>query len=105
LALKVVLHQGIRKVVNFASFRRFVALVGATCVVLANYTIPAGFAKSANIVLDILYRATQVANLSYDGKSRILGELKGKSAWVTTPGTADVQYVSGYKDQLKINGK
>jgi hypothetical protein len=40
--------------------------------------------KSANIVLDILYRAAQVANLSYDGKSRILGELKGKSAWAAT---------------------
>jgi hypothetical protein len=104
LALKIILHQGIRKVVNFASFRRFVALVGATGVVLANYTIP-GFAKSASIDFDILYRAAQIANLSYDGKSRILGELKGKSAWVTTPGAADVQYVIGYKNQRKINGK
>jgi hypothetical protein len=83
LALKIILHQGIRKVVNFASFRRFVALVGATGVVLSNYTIP-GFAKSASIDFDILYRAVQIANLSYDGKSRILGELKGKSAWAAT---------------------
>lgn len=59
-------------------------------------------AKSPDIDFDILYRAAQIANLSYDGKSKILGELKGKSAWVATPGTTDVQYVIGYNDQRKI---
>ncbi len=33
---------------------------------------------------------------------RFLGELKGKSAWVATPGTTDVQYVIGYNDQRKV---
>jgi triacylglycerol lipase len=59
-------------------------------------------AKSSNIDFDILYRAAQIANLSYDGKSKILGELKGKSAWVATPGTTDVQYVIAFNDQRKL---
>jgi hypothetical protein len=59
-------------------------------------------AKSPDIDFELLYRAAQIANLSYDGKSKILGELKGNSAWVATPGATDVQYVIGYNDQRKV---
>jgi hypothetical protein len=86
---------------GFASLRRIAAMIILLAGALINHPVSSS-AKSPEIDFDILYRAAQIANLSYDGKSRILGELKGKSAWVATPGTTDVQYVIGYNDQRKI---
>ncbi|MEE4236519.1 MAG: lipase family protein [Anderseniella sp.] len=83
------------------SFRRIGAMIILLVGVLTNHPISSS-AKSPDIDFDLLYRAAQIANMAYDGKSKILGELKGKSAWVATPGTSDVQYVIGYNDQRKI---
>jgi hypothetical protein len=86
---------------GFASFRRIAAMIVLLAGTLINHSVPSS-AKSPDIDFELLYRAAQIANLSYDGKSKILGELKGKSAWVATPGTTDVQYVIGYNDQRKV---
>lgn len=59
-------------------------------------------AKSPKVDFNILYRAVQMSNLAYDGKSKILGKLKGKRAWVATPGNANVQYFIGYNDKRKL---
>lgn len=87
--------------IDLASLLRIAAMIILLAGALINHPISSS-AKSPDIDFDILYRAAQIANLSYDGKSRILGELKGKSAWVATPGTTDVQYVIGYNDQRNI---
>jgi hypothetical protein len=87
--------------IGFASLRRIAGMI----ILLAGVVISfpgSSLAKSPSIDFDLLYRAAQIANLAYDGKSRILGELKGKSAWIATPGTTDVQYVIGYNDQRKV---
>ncbi len=87
---------------NIAScFRRFVRVLALLGCVLISHSI-SSLAKSPNIDFDLLYRAAQLANMAYDDKSKILGELKGKSVWVATPGTTDVQYGIGYNDQRKI---
>jgi hypothetical protein len=87
--------------ISFASLPRIAAMIILLAGALINHPISSS-ARSPDIDFDILYRAAQIANLSYDGKSKILGELKGKSAWVATPGTTDVQYVIGYNDQRKV---
>lgn len=86
---------------SLVTFRRIGAMIILLVGVLTNHPI-SSLAKSTDIDFDLLYRAAQIANMAYDGKSKILGELKGKSAWVATPGTSDVQYVIGYNDQRKI---
>lgn len=87
--------------VSRAVFRRIVAILGLLGAVLTSYPL-SSLAKSPEIDFDLLYRAAQFSNLAYDGKSKILGELKGKSAWIATPGRTDVQYVIGYNNQRKI---
>ena len=82
-------------------YRRLIAAISLLGFAFISQPL-ASSAKSPNIDFDLLYRAAQIANLAYDGKSKILGELKGKSAWVATPGTTDVQYVIGYNHQRKI---
>ena len=59
-------------------------------------------AKSPKVDFKLLYRAAQMSNLAYDGKSKILGKLKGKRAWVSTPGNASVQYFIGYNDKRRL---
>jgi triacylglycerol lipase len=61
-------------------------------------------AKSPKVDFSLLYRAAQMSNLAYDGKGKILGKLKGKRAWVATPGNADVQYFIGYNHKRKVQG-
>jgi triacylglycerol lipase len=81
--------------------RRLIAVISLVGFVFISQPL-SSLAKSPDIDFDLLYRAAQFANLAYDGKSKILGELKGKPAWVATPGAADVQYVIGYNDQRKV---
>ncbi len=88
-------------IVFFNRFRRLIAIISLLTGALLIQPIP-GWAKSPNIDFGLLYRAAQLANMAYDGRSKILGELKGKSVWVATPGTTDVQYGIGYNDQRKI---
>ncbi len=59
-------------------------------------------ANSPKVDFKLLYLAAQLSNLAYDGKSKILGKLKGRSAWTATPGNADVQYFIGYNDTQKL---
>ena len=87
--------------IGFASFRRIATMIILLAGVFTSQSVSTS-AKSPDIDFDLLYRAAQIANKAYDGKSKILGELKGKSAWVATPGTTDVQYVIGYNDQRKV---
>ena len=50
-------------------------------------------AASPTIDFELLYRAAQLANQSYEGESEIIGQYPGVSAWVATPGDTQVQYV------------
>jgi triacylglycerol lipase len=59
-------------------------------------------AKSPAVDFKLLYHAAKIANQAYDGRSKVLGELKGKSAWVATPGSTDVQYFIMYNNSRKI---
>ena len=61
-----------------------------------------GLAKSPNLDFNLIYHAAKIANQAYDGKSKILGKLKGKSAWVATPGKTNVQYFIIYNDTRKL---
>lgn len=86
-----------------ASCGRFVATIILLGVAVISHSISTS-AKSPNIDFDILYRAAQLSNQAYDGKSKIIADLNGKSAKVATPGTADVQYFIGYNDKQKLQG-
>jgi triacylglycerol lipase len=59
-------------------------------------------AKAPAVDFNLLYHAAKLADKAYNGKSKILGELKGKSVWVATPGTTDVQYFIMYNKRRKI---
>ena len=59
-------------------------------------------ANSPKVDFKMLYLAAKLSNLAYDGKSQILGKLKGRNAWTATPGNADVQYFIGYNDEQKL---
>lgn len=59
-------------------------------------------AKTPAVDFNLLYHAAKIANRAYDGKSKILGELKAKSAWVATPGSTEVQYFIMYNKRRKI---
>lgn len=82
-------------------FRRLFTVLSLLGFVLLGHST-LSLARSPNIDFDLLYRAAQLANMAYDGRSKILGELKGKSVWVATPGTTNVQYGIGYNDRRKI---
>ncbi len=59
-------------------------------------------AKSPNIDFKLLYHAAQLANQAYDGRSEIIGKHPGRSAWVATPGKANVQYILIHNHKRKI---
>lgn len=86
-----------------ASGGRFVATIILLGVAVISPSISTS-AKSPKIDFDLIYRAAQLSNQAYDGKSKIIANLKGRSARVATPGTADVQYFIGYNDKQKLQG-
>ncbi len=59
-------------------------------------------ANAPEINFKLLYRAAQLANQAYDGKSEILGKYPGDAAWVATPGHDDVQYILLQNDKRKV---
>jgi len=59
-------------------------------------------ANSPKIDFKLLYRAVQLADQAYDGKSEILGKYPGDAAWVATPGHDDVQYILLQNDKRKV---
>lgn len=61
-----------------------------------------GLAKAPAVDFKLLYHAAKIANQAYDGKSKILGEMRGKKAWVATPGHTNVQYFIIYNDSRKL---
>ena len=60
---------------GFAGFCRIAAMIIMLVAAFVNHSTSSS-AKSPDIDFDLLYRAAQIANLAYDGKSKILGELK-----------------------------
>ena len=61
-----------------------------------------GLAKAPAVDFNLIYHAAKIANRAYDGKSEILGKMKGKSAWVATPGKTNVQYFIIYNHSRKL---
>ena len=59
-------------------------------------------ANSSKINFKLLYHAAQLANEAYDGRSKILGHNRGKSAFVDTPGNTDVQYFIIYNHKRRL---
>jgi len=59
-------------------------------------------AKAPAVNFSLIYHAAKIANQAYDGKSRILGQMRGKSAWVATPGNTNVQYFIIYNHSRKL---
>jgi hypothetical protein len=61
-------------------------------------------ARAQQIEWELLYRTAQLANLSYDGTSEIMGEAMARQSkvFVGTPGNTDVQYFIGYNDRKKV---
>ncbi|MFO1090458.1 MAG: lipase family protein [Hyphomicrobiales bacterium] len=84
---------------------RIISLIAALSLLLASMPAPA-FAQAAPPQIDweLLYRAAQLANLSYDGTSAIMGEAMARQSkvFVNTPGNTDVQYFIGYNDKKKV---
>lgn len=63
---------------------------------------PASLSAKPNINFQLLYHAAQLSNQAYDGRSEIIGKHPGRSAWVSTPGDNNVQYILIRNDKRKI---
>jgi len=74
------------------SISRFILAVVLLCLTVTSHSTPLA-AKFEKIDFRLLYQAAQLANQAYEGRSQILGKYPPKSAWVTTPGKNNVQYV------------
>ena len=81
-------------------FMRLCALLVVLLTTLAGPVV--ALADQLKIDFQLLYRAAQLANQAYDGQSEILGKYPGDSAWVSTPGKNNVQYVLLFNDARKI---
>ncbi|MGI9513918.1 MAG: hypothetical protein ACR2OL_13525, partial [Anderseniella sp.] len=88
---------------KLANCGRFVSTIILLGVAVISHPISTS-AKSPNIDFGLLYRAAQLSNQAYDGKSKIVAKLRGNSVKVATPGTSDVQYFIGYDDKQKLQG-
>ena len=80
---------------EFARLVHFVAKAALLCLAVLSQSAVA-LAKAPAVDFKLLYHAAKLADKAYDGRSKILGELKGKSVWVATPGSTDVQYFIMY---------
>ena len=75
----------------------------AALLAIAVVSLPGvALAKAPAVNFSLIYHAAKIANQAYDGKSRILGEMRGKSAWVATPGNTNVQYFIIYNHSRKL---
>lgn len=59
-------------------------------------------AQSDRIDFKLLYRAAQLSNEAYEGRSKIFGKHPGKSTWVATPGKTKVQYLFFQNHSRKV---
>jgi len=89
--------------INITLRRQFLATFILVCFALVGQSITVS-AKSPNIDFKLLYRAAKMSNVAYSSKTKILADLKGRSARVATPGNAEVQYFTGYNDRKKLQG-
>lgn len=58
-------------------------------------------AGTPKVNFKLIYQAALLSNQAYQGKSEIIGDYPGLSAWVATPGHTDVQYVLIINDKRK----
>ena len=86
---------------GFGHIRRTFAAIVLLSVAVAGSSTTLS-AKSPEFDFKLLYHAAQLANQAYNGKSEIIGKHPGRSAWVATPGSAEVQYILIRNDKRRV---